>query len=465
MILSAEAETNESLHVTLPWAVVFSTAVIALGALNYYLLVEVKDKVIANETLRQQHVARLLEGSVDAVLSQAEGVLLEVRENLRNDSFNPQFDDYLKAESGNNDVLQAILVRDSDGTPLKTSDSALPGMDDGAPEFFAAHTDDKSLLYVSPPMRNPINGEWQIWLSVPGEGSGVGLESIITAAIDSHFIASHLMPVEGTEYDANTLVDSDLALVARMPWRADRIGESLKGYPLYELLKSSGKESAVARYTSSFSGTDRLGVAHWIFGRRFIISSSRRMDAILAGWTQTAWITAIGSLAILCLVGAMWWRAACEGAKQRAANEVLRESERRFRLLINGVTDYAIFMLDPDGRIANWNAGAERIKGYSAAEIVGQHVSKFYTEDDRRNGIPQHSLDHARREGRHESEGWRVRKDGKRFWANVLVQSIRENGELIGFAKITRDVTERHKIMDDLRAAMKKAEEGSGCED
>ncbi|MBZ9739761.1 MULTISPECIES: PAS domain-containing sensor histidine kinase [unclassified Mesorhizobium] len=125
---------------------------------------------------------------------------------------------------------------------------------------------------------------------------------------------------------------------------------------------------------------------------------------------------------------------------QRAA----LESERRFRLLVQGVTDYAIYMIDPEGKITNWNTGAERIKGYGAAEILGKHFSIFYTPEDQEAAVPLRVLETARKEGRYEAEGWRVRKDGAMFWANVIVDAIHDDGgELIGFAKITRDLTER----------------------
>ena len=134
----------------------------------------------------------------------------------------------------------------------------------------------------------------------------------------------------------------------------------------------------------------------------------------------------------------------------------LRESERRFRLLVEGVMDYAIFMLDPGGIITNWNPGAERIKGYRAEEIIGQHFSRFYTPEDRENGLPQRALTIAAQDRRFEVEGWRVRKDGSRFWANVVIDAIHDSaGVLIGFAKITRDMTERRTIDEQLRQAQK----------
>jgi len=126
------------------------------------------------------------------------------------------------------------------------------------------------------------------------------------------------------------------------------------------------------------------------------------------------------------------------------AEEALRASENRFRLLVQGVTDYAIFMLSPDGKVTNWNSGAQRIKGYAQHEVLGTHFSRFYTSEDQASGLPMRALGQAAENGRVEMEGWRVRKDGSKFWANVVIDAIRdEHGELIGFAKVTRDITER----------------------
>jgi PAS domain S-box-containing protein len=124
---------------------------------------------------------------------------------------------------------------------------------------------------------------------------------------------------------------------------------------------------------------------------------------------------------------------------------------RRFELLLNAIVDYAIFMLDAEGRVRTWNAGAERLKGYSAEEIIGKPFSAFYTPEDRDKGLPGDALAAARDTGRFHSEGWRVRKDGTRFWALVVIDTIRdESGQLVGFAKVTRDITERHQAQLDL---------------
>src|SRR6201996_5591444 len=131
--------------------------------------------------------------------------------------------------------------------------------------------------------------------------------------------------------------------------------------------------------------------------------------------------------------------------KDQEQQRDLFESERSFRLLVENVADYALYMLDPTGIITSWNIGGERIKGYSSAEILGQHFSRFYTETDRANGKPARALRIAREQGRYEEEGWRVRKDGTFFWASVVIDPIHEDGSLIGFAKITRDTTERRE--------------------
>jgi PAS domain S-box-containing protein len=144
--------------------------------------------------------------------------------------------------------------------------------------------------------------------------------------------------------------------------------------------------------------------------------------------------------------------------ERRLAEEALRESEERFRLMVQGVRDYAIFMLDPTGHISTWNAGAERIKGYTSDEIVGKHFSIFYTPEDLESGKPARELRIATKTGVYEEEGWRVRKDGTRFWANVVITALhRADGSLAGFGKVTRDLTERRAAQERAIEAARKA--------
>ena len=140
--------------------------------------------------------------------------------------------------------------------------------------------------------------------------------------------------------------------------------------------------------------------------------------------------------------------------ERKAAEQVLHRSEEQFRLLVQGVSDYAIYLLDLEGNITSWNLGAQRIKGYFANEIIGQHFSRFYTDDDRAAGLPELALETVRKQGRFEKEAWRVRKGGSRFWAHVIIDPIRDDeGSAIGYAKITRDITERRKAEEELQKA------------
>ncbi|MBY5374536.1 PAS domain-containing sensor histidine kinase (plasmid) [Rhizobium leguminosarum] len=140
--------------------------------------------------------------------------------------------------------------------------------------------------------------------------------------------------------------------------------------------------------------------------------------------------------------------------ERRAAEQAIRQSEEQFRRLVQGVSDYAIYMLDPTGNVSSWNFGAERIKGYRPQEIIGTHFSTFYTAEDREAGLPETALGIARAEGRFEREGWRVRKDGTRFWASIVIDVIRdEEGNVLGFAKITRDITEKMETQRALEQA------------
>jgi PAS domain S-box-containing protein len=158
--------------------------------------------------------------------------------------------------------------------------------------------------------------------------------------------------------------------------------------------------------------------------------------------------------------------------RRRLEEEKLRLSEERFRLLVDGVTDYAIYILDPDGRVATWNAGAERLKGYTAAEILGEPLARFFPPEDVLAGKPEAELRMAREQGRFEEEGWRIRKNGTRFWANVIVTRLRdERGNFVGYAKVTRDLTARRdadetrKVLAREQIARTAAEEANRAKD
>ena len=174
-------------------------------------------------------------------------------------------------------------------------------------------------------------------------------------------------------------------------------------------------------------------------------TSARRLVLSSAPWRGS------GLFLVLCM-GRVSVRSPREQVMEQSNRFLASLTEAgRYQLLIEAVTDYAIYMLDPSGIVTSWNPGAKRFKGYAAAEIIGQHFSRFYTEEDQKDGLPARALEVAAREGKFENEGWRVRKDGTRFWAYVVIDAIRHpSGEIVGFAKITRDLTERKETQQKL---------------
>ena len=209
-------------------------------------------------------------------------------------------------------------------------------------------------------------------------------------------------------------------------------------------------------YYVEFRVTHPDGSVHWIAGRGEItkddIGRARRVAGVYFEISERKALEA----RFLALNESLEARVADRARQLAATAAQLEETERRFHLLIDAVTEYAIFMLDTAGNVVSWNPGAERIKGYSSAEILGQHFSRFYTEDDRRKGLPQTALATAERTRKYETEGWRCRKDGTTFMANVVINAIRHaSGRLLGFAKITRDITEKKAAEEQLRQAQK----------
>ena len=230
-------------------------------------------------------------------------------------------------------------------------------------------------------------------------------------------------------------IDGKPRLINERAWR-ETLGYSaaqVAAMRLIDLVHPDDQARTLALSKTEFDRDEYFG-----FENRY-----RRSDG---GWVWLSWnVVREGELSY-CI--------ARDVTQEKSIRENLARSERQFRLLVAGVVDYALFMLSPDGTVTNWNAGAERIKGYTSDQIVGQHVSVFYTESDRAEGRPAAALRTAAEQGRFETEGWRVRKDGTQFWANVVMDAIRdEKGELVGFAKITRDITERRNTQLELQQA------------
>jgi PAS domain S-box-containing protein len=209
-------------------------------------------------------------------------------------------------------------------------------------------------------------------------------------------------------------------------------------------------------YYVEFRVTHPDGSVHWIAGKGEIAKDETGQARYAAGVYYEISERKALEARYLALNESLEARVADRARQLAATAAQLEETERRFHLLIDAVTDYAIFMLDTAGNVISWNPGAERINGYSSAEILGQHFSRFHTEDDRQKLLPRTALATAERTGKYEAEGWRCRKDGTTFMASVVINAIRDaSGRLLGFAKITRDITEKKATEEQLRQAQK----------
>ena len=219
-------------------------------------------------------------------------------------------------------------------------------------------------------------------------------------------------------------------------------------------------EFVTALQTGVFSGEFRVNhpdrSMHWLAARAEIVSDTSGSARWLRGTCYDITERKVLEARLMALNETLEARVSERTRQLDASFAELSSSERRFRLLVEAVTDYAIYMLSPDGIVVKWNPGAERIKGYTAEEIIGQHIRRFYTDEDQQAGIPDQVIAIAAASGKYQGEGWRVRKDGSRFWASVVVEAIRdETGDLVGFAKVTRDMTEKRAAEEQLRQAQK----------
>ncbi len=227
----------------------------------------------------------------------------------------------------------------------------------------------------------------------------------------------------------------------------DRDGHIITWNPGAERLKGYTREDAIGRHFSVFYAADDVASGK---PARGLLAAEREGSFADEGWrlrkNGTRFWASVVITALRDATGELvgFAKVTRDLTQRHAAEEALRASEERFRLLVTSVKDYGIFMLDPRGHVISWNEGARRIQGYEARDIIGRHFSTFYPADDVAAGKPEWELEVAAKEGRLEDEGWRLRKDGSRFWSNVVITALRDRtGTLIGFAKVTRDLTER----------------------
>ena len=278
-----------------------------------------------------------------------------------------------------------------------------------------------------------------VWSLTNTRARALALANNMTSALRAS--EEHFRSVTQTAYDAIISADGTGNIIS---W--NRGAEALFGYPEAEALGKPVTLLMPERYTEAHQrGFERFrATGESRLAGKVVELHGRRKDGteFPLALSLSHWKTDAGSFHTSIIRD-------ITAAKQ--AEDTLRKSEERFRLLVDGVKDYAIYMLDPQGHVTSWNTGAERIKGYTSDQIIGQPLSIFFPAEEREQGKPEHELQVARREGKYEGQGWRLRSDGSRFWADVVVTAIHDaSGGLRGYAKITRDITERRKAEESI---------------
>jgi PAS domain S-box-containing protein len=222
-------------------------------------------------------------------------------------------------------------------------------------------------------------------------------------------------------------------------------------------LKKNGEGDAALARVRKGVGKDLMDRARAIMSSLFLAETRRLVESrdYAADMDEMLQFGIVGAVLVLMVLAVFGLRAIRNQFRELVRTHSLAQAaNQRFQLLVQGVTDYAIFLLDPEGNVTNWNSGAVRIKGYTEDEVIGRHISQFYTPEDLAKEVPTRALATAASEGRYEAEGWRVRKDRTRFWASIVIDRISDaKGDVVGFAKITRDITERREGQQRLEAA------------
>jgi PAS domain S-box-containing protein len=263
----------------------------------------------------------------------------------------------------------------------------------------------------------------------------------ILVADDNSDMREYLCRVLGTRYDVTSVSDGKEALVTATQVHPDLILTDvmmprLDGFALLQQIRADPNLQDIPVVVLSARAGEEA-----------------RIEALRRGVDDYV-VKPFNAQGLLARVSSILDLARARRAEAQNLRQAMQQLDARYRLMVDAVTDYAIFMLDPNGIVTSWNAGARRINGYDDAEIIGQHFSRFYTDEDQAAGLPAKALATARRDGKFEGEGWRVRKGGERFWAHVVVDAIRgDDSEIIGFAKITRDITERREAQRALETA------------
>jgi PAS domain S-box-containing protein len=449
------------------WCVAFAAMTGLLLVGNYYVFVTLRAQIIAREQSQLQQIVGVTAAAVDRMFASTREALESISMNVGTET--PPYTAYelLRTTADAAPFIRALAIVGIDGNYIHSSRGYPPPTINVAKSpiitHFASLPTSADSYFLAEPTRNAIDKQWQVLSGVPVRDNAGNVAKVVVAIIDTKFIYSELLSQNIGEEGDVLLIDSEYRLVASNPWQNEQIGKPTLT-PIFKQLRDSKSQSTSGIVEGFNSRGTVIAAARWLKDGRFALSTSRSLHAALQDWRLLSWVVLAVSVAILMLLAVTGWISIREAIHRQAQSDALLESEERFRSMVDGVSDHAIFMLDPDGRVSAWNYGAAAMKGYSAKDIIGKNFRILYTPEDQVQGLPEHGLAIAKEQGVYKVEGWRVRANGNRFWAAVVITAVRDTaGRLIGYAKVTRDISEANGIRLALKEAKEHAEKAAAA--
>ncbi|MDO9413839.1 MAG: ATP-binding protein [Pseudolabrys sp.] len=444
------------------WCFAFLGATALLAAINYYAFISLREQILAREEAQLRQIVDVTGAAVDHLFTTARKTLESLRRHITPETPALFAHELLQTASEAAPFIRVLSVVDVNGAYIHSSRTfPVPEMnlkESPIIAYFRNKGAAANVYFMTTPTRNTLDKEWQVIIGIPRRGSDHAATEILAAVIDTKIIYSEMMSSTQGDGGELTLVDANLNLIASSPWVDEKIGKSLAGSPAYQLLSSQAEHRVSGIVTALGTGVQQISASRHLKDNRLSVAATRPLSIVLHDWQVLSNAVLATSVAILLLMALSAFLTIRDAMQRQRQSDALRLNEQRFRLLVDGATDHAIYMLDTDGRISNWNNGAERISGYSAEEVTGRSFDIFYSADERAQGMPANALSQAMT-GVSRSEGVRLRKDGTTYWANVVMSALFDaDGKHVGFSKIARDTTEAHFIRQQLKLAKETAE-------
>jgi len=444
-------------------AIIIAFACLLMPALQGWIEWSARTDQVRETKATVVNLASSLVQHAEDTFEVADTTVLDLVERLETDGTSPlvlaQIDRKLVAQIAAEPRYRAINVLGPDGIWLASSHQAKGG-DDADRAYFRHHRGDPDPgPFVGPPIQSRVGGDWVITVSRRFRSADGGFGGVVLAVINLSYFVDHYATYDLGPDSSIGLLSPDGTLLARYPSFTSLIGQNVAAKATV-FSKLGEHSSGSFENNGSIDGIRRFAGYRRSSHYPVVVVAAVSREHALAAWRDGACEDMAIALVLSGAVGLLGLYLIRQVRRSQVAEERVRQSEARYRLqaeqhrvneerlrmLLDGVADYGIYWLDANGYIQSWNAGAHNLKGYTAEEIVGKHFCVFFTEEDQARGLPGRVLQEAAETGKYAADGWRLRKDGSRFWARVLVEPVRgTDGRLIGFAKINHDESWRRE--------------------